>query len=162
MYQLLVFLSQVPEYRSKLKMHASPVGRGTDWMSVTMQSFFTMWWPEQSEQTQKLVTQLVKNKQLGFVNGGQVAPLTFSLQQAAADRNAQPYHEHSACHRIAPAQSSACCECAPIWRSVSGIHLKAALSAATLSLDCSDGTHNAQLSHVHPSKLSHLRLQHVR
>ncbi len=29
-----------------------------------------MWWGEQSEATQKLVHQLVKNGQLSFVNGG--------------------------------------------------------------------------------------------
>jgi hypothetical protein len=35
-----------------------------------LQAFFSMWWGEQSEATQKLVHQLVKNGQLSFVNGG--------------------------------------------------------------------------------------------
>ena len=48
-------------------------GTGCDTL-LAMQSFFSMWWAEQAEHTQKLVQQLVKNKQLGFVNGGQAAP----------------------------------------------------------------------------------------
>lgn len=37
---------------------------------LAVQSFFSMWWAEQSDHTRKLVHQLVKNKQLSFVNGG--------------------------------------------------------------------------------------------
>ena len=42
----------------------------SDSASWHVQSFFSMWWEEQSEATQQLVRQLVKRGQLSFVNGG--------------------------------------------------------------------------------------------
>jgi hypothetical protein len=39
-------------------------------MFLMAQSFFTMWWGEQTDSTKDLVRQLVKSGQLDFVNGG--------------------------------------------------------------------------------------------
>ncbi len=67
---LLGVSGQLYVAHSLLKTHEMSVPRGSDFVGVLTQSFFTLWWPEQSEHTQNLVRQLVKNKQLGFVNGG--------------------------------------------------------------------------------------------
>ena len=38
----------------------------------TLQSFFTRWWAEQSEETQSKVKKLVEEGRLSFINGGWV------------------------------------------------------------------------------------------
>jgi Glycosyl hydrolases family 38 N-terminal domain len=40
--------------------------------AMLMQAFFIRWWTEQDERMQRLVRRLVRDKQLGFVNGGYV------------------------------------------------------------------------------------------
>jgi Glycosyl hydrolases family 38 N-terminal domain len=37
-----------------------------------MQAFFTRWWHEQDKRMRRVVRRLVRDKQLGFVNGGYV------------------------------------------------------------------------------------------
>ena len=115
---------------------------GNDGVVMPMQSFFTMWWPEQSEHTQKLVNQLVKNKQLGFVNGGQVAPLASLLARSDDENDAEPCHAYP--HILASARFSSCC--ALIWHETRCMHLKGLNAAVTLSVKPSEDTYGAQPS----------------
>ena len=40
--------------------------------ALMVQAFFTRWWHEQDQRMRRLVRRLVRDKQLGFVNGGYV------------------------------------------------------------------------------------------
>ena len=40
--------------------------------ALMVQAFFSRWWHEQDKRMQRLVRRLVRDKQLGFVNGGYV------------------------------------------------------------------------------------------
>lgn len=54
---------------------------------MCVQSFFTKWWAEQSDEKRELVQQLVRNGQLDFVNGGWV--------QNDEASSAQLCHQHT-------------------------------------------------------------------